>query len=63
MVAVPPDTPLIIPVFVIVATEVLLLLHVPPGVALLSMPVLLIHMAVMPVIAPGMGLTVTVVVV
>jgi hypothetical protein len=51
----PDNTPLSEP---IVATAVLLLLHVPPVVVLLNVVVLPTHTAVMPVIAPGSGLTV-----
>ena len=52
-----------LPILFMVATDVLLLLHVPPGVASLSIPELLIQIAVFPVIAAGRAFTVTVVVV
>lgn len=45
------------------AIAVELLLHVPPGVLLLSVVVLPLHTSVVPVIAAGNGFTVTVAVV
>jgi hypothetical protein len=63
MVVVPLDTPPATPVpEPTVATEVLLLLHEPPEVALVSVVVLPIQMLVDPPIAAGLALTVTVVV-
>ena len=51
MTDVPADTPVTKPVTgSIVATDVLLLLHVPPGMALLRAVVLLTHTVTMPVI-------------
>jgi hypothetical protein len=47
---------------VIVATAGVALLHVPPAVALLNVVVALTHTLVVPVMAAGSGLTVTVVV-
>jgi hypothetical protein len=60
--AVPPDTPVISPVVTFaIATVVLLLLHVPPNIALLSVIVVPWHTVVVPVIG-ATGFTVTVVV-
>ena len=62
MVAVPgPEIPLTIPVDApIVATAVLLLLHVPPATVLLSVILDPTHTADVPVIAAGIAYTVTV---
>lgn len=58
---VPPDTPATMPVVTpMVATAVLLVVHVPPPV-LLSVTGDPMHIVVLPVIADGSGLTVTVV--
>jgi hypothetical protein len=60
MIAVPAITPDTMPEpEPIVATEVLLLLHMPPGVALDNVTVLPIQVTVGPVIGDGNGLTVT----
>jgi len=59
MVAVPAATPVTIPVLPMVATDVLLLLQVPPpGHA--SVVVLATHTAAVPVIASGAAFTVTI---
>ena len=58
----PPVTPVTTPPAVIVATAGVALLHVPPAVALLNVVVEPAHTLVIPVIAAGNGLTVTVVV-
>ena len=64
MVAVPPVIPVRIPVVVpIVPTAVLLLLQVPPVLASPRVVVLPAHTGVVPVMAPGVGFTVIVVVV
>lgn len=62
MVVVPAATPDTTPELFIVATEVLLLLHVPPVVASLSEVVDPTQTLVVPSIAPGSGFTVTTVV-
>jgi hypothetical protein len=63
MVAVPPEMPVTIPEpLPIVATVVVLLLHVPPDVLLLNDVVNPTHKDVIPVIVAGSGLTVTVIV-
>ena len=63
MIAEPPAMPVTIPsVAPIVATPVLLLLHVPPLVALASVVVAPAHTLVVPVMAVARELTVTVVV-
>ncbi len=63
MVVVPGVTPYTIPVvWSIVATARLLLLHVPPPVLLPSGVVLPVHTDVLPVIAPGSGVTVMLIV-
>jgi hypothetical protein len=60
MVEVPDDTPYTIPELVpTVATLVVLLLHMPPPVVLLSVVLLPTHTVDEPVIAAGSGLTVT----
>ena len=60
MLAVPAVMPLTTPLVPTVATEVLLLLHVPPAVALLSVVVLPAVSVAVPVMVPadGNGLTV-----
>lgn len=58
----PPFTPDMTPPPLTVATPVLLLLHVPPGVVLLNVVVCPIHTVAVPVIVFGSGLTVTVLV-
>ena len=64
MVAVPADTPVTIPVPAPTeAIEVLLLLHVPPLVASLSEVVSPTQTLLTPVIADGVGLTVSIIVV
>ena len=64
MVAVPPVIPVRIPVVApIVPTAVLLLLQVPPVLASLRVVVLPAHIGVVPIMAPGVGFTVIVVVV
>ena len=63
MVAVPAATPVTMPDVPIVATPVLLLAHVPPVGVLLSVDVLPTHTTGDPIINPGSGLIVTVVVV
>ena len=61
MTGVPAATPVRTPVPVtIVAKAVLLLLHVPPDVALVSVAEAFTHTAVAPLIAPGVVITVTV---
>jgi hypothetical protein len=56
----PGVTPVTVPVSEpIVATEVLLLFHVPPNVASLSVLVVPTHIFVVPVIAAGVAYTVT----
>jgi hypothetical protein len=62
MFAVPPDTPVTVPVLVTVATDVLPLLHTPPEVASLSDMVEPAHMIEPPLMDEGSGLTVTTVV-
>ena len=62
MVNVPAATPVTTPVVLIVATEVLLLLHVPPAVASVKLVVNPIHTDAVPVMVAGKGLTVAVVV-
>ncbi len=63
MVALPAATPETIPVAEpTVAIEVLLLVHVPPEVALFSVTEAPTHVAIVPVMADGNGVTVTVVV-
>jgi hypothetical protein len=62
IVAVPDATPVTMPVEPTVATEVLLLLHVPPEVASLSAAVMPGQMVVVPVIDAGALLTVIVIV-
>jgi len=63
MVRAPADTPVMIPVVLpAVASVVLLLLQVPPVVALLSVVVRPAHTLVVPLIAAGSGLTVNAVV-
>ena len=57
--ATPPNTPVVAP---IVATEVLLLVQVPPGVASLNVLVDPWHMDVLPTMPDGRGFTVIVVV-
>jgi hypothetical protein len=60
---VPADTPFTIPENVpIIATAVLLLLHVPPGVGLVSIVVVPRHALSRPDIGLGSGFTVTVVI-
>jgi len=59
MVDVPAAIPVTTPVLPTVATETALLLHVPPLVALASVVVLLMQVNAVPVIAAGLGLTVT----
>lgn len=59
MVLSPGDTPVTIPADVTVATDVLLLLHVPPVVASLSRVVRPTHIDVTPVIDAGGIFTVT----
>jgi hypothetical protein len=62
MVVVPCELPVSTPVpATIVATAVLLLLQVPPGVALVRVTVLPTHTLAGPLIAPGNGLTVSMV--
>jgi hypothetical protein len=63
MTEVPAVTPLTTPPDVIVATAVLLLLHVPPLVVLLNTVVDAWHTESSPVIPAGAGLTITVVIV
>ena len=61
MAAMPADIPLTIPELTpIVATALLPLVQVPPPVALLKAVVAPVHNVVVPVINPGIGLTVTV---
>ena len=62
MVAIPAATPVTIPVVPTKAIDVTLLVHVPPGELLLSIVVDPWHKLIIPVIAPGSGLTTTVVV-
>ena len=63
IVAVPRDTPVTIPLLIpTVATDVLLLVHVPPAVGSLIDMVAPTQTAVGPVIVPGSGFTVTVIV-
>jgi len=63
MAVVPASTPVIIPLLVpMVATVVLLLVHEPPDVALLSVVVRPTHTLVVPEIAAGRGFTVSTVV-
>jgi len=62
MTELPADTPVTTPPAEIVATAGDALLHVPPAVALLRVLVAPTQTLVMPVIAAGSGLTVTVVV-
>jgi len=57
---VPPDTPVITPPAVIVATAGVALLHVPPPVASLKVVVEPAHTVAVPVMAAGNGFTVTV---
>ena len=59
IVVVPADTPVITPADPAIATEVLLLLHVPPAVALLSEVVNPAHTLVFPDIATGNAFIVT----
>ncbi len=59
MIDVPATMPLTVPVLVIVATDVLLLLHVPPPVALDRVVLPAIHIVVAPVITAGSVFTVT----
>ena len=59
----PEDTPVTNPVVALtVATAVLVLLHVPPNVPSVNTEVWPTHIVVVPPIAPGIGLTVTVIV-
>ena len=58
MVAVPPETPVTTPVLLTVATDVLLLLHTPPPLALLRCVVAPGHTVSEPVIAAGAGFTI-----
>jgi hypothetical protein len=61
MVALPAATPLTIPVAEpIVAIEVLLLLQVPPEVALFNVVVLPVHTVAVPVMVPADGVLLTV---
>jgi hypothetical protein len=62
MTVLPPDKPVTTPEELIVPTVVLLLLHVPPGVASLRTVVRPWHTAALPVIG-AIGITFTVVVV
>lgn len=63
MVTAPPTTPVTTPdVELIVAVPASLLLQVPPGVKLVTVPVAPTHTADVPPIAPGLALTVTVLV-
>ena len=62
MVAVPAAIPVTIPVEPMVATDVVPVLQVPPEELLLNVVVEPWHNPEVPVIAPGSGLTVTVVV-
>jgi hypothetical protein len=62
MVVVPAPTPVTTPVLLTVPTAVLLLLHVPPDVALDKAVVCPTHIDVPPVMAPGGVLMVNVVV-
>ena len=59
MVLVPEVTPCTTPFVPTVATEVLVLLHTPPGSASLNVAVKLAHVADGPVIVPALGMTVT----
>ena len=64
MIVVPAATPFATPVTgLIVATEVLLLLHVPPGIGLKSEVVLPAHIFIVPDTTVGDASTVTIVVV
>ena len=60
MTEVPTVTPVTTPPPVMVATAGVALLQIPPPVALLKVVVELIHTLVVPVMAAGSGLTVTV---
>ena len=60
--AVPGDTPFMIPVVPMVATDILLLLHVPPAVASASVMVWPAHTTVGPAMGSGVGFTATTVV-
>lgn len=61
MVDVPVFMPVTIPVVLpMPATTVLLLIQVPPGTGLLNVVVIPTQMVAVPVIAPGMGLTVAI---
>lgn len=60
MVAVPADIPATIPVGPTVATDALLLFHIPPGVALLNAAEAPTHTVGVPVILPGVAITFTV---
>ena len=62
IVAVPGDTPFTIPVVPIVATDILLLLHVPPAVASVSVMVWPAQTTVGPAMGNGVGFTATTVV-
>jgi hypothetical protein len=60
MVLVPAVTPVITPAVLMVATDGVLLLHVPPVVVLLTVVVSPAHTCSVPVMAAGSGFTVTV---
>ena len=60
MVAVPSDTPVIVPVDVVVATAVLPELHVPPATASLRCVVNPVHIDAAPAIVPVAGVVFTV---
>ena len=63
MVVVPSSIPITAPAALTVPMAVFELLHVPPGVVLLSVVVLPSHTVVVPVIAAGVALTTTLMVV
>jgi hypothetical protein len=58
MVVIPPETPVTIPEAPTVATDVMLLLHEPPGVTSLNDVVTPMHKLVSPVMGNGNGLTI-----
>ena len=60
MVVVPAVTPVIMPAVLMVATDGVLLLHVPPMVVLLTVVVSPAHTCSVPVMVAGSGFTVTV---
>ena len=60
MVVVPGAIPVTTPVALIVATPVLTLLHIPPGVPSLRLVVAVGHTVKVPVIVPALGVALTV---